>query len=110
MLVLVVGLDDQPMLALALFITSSKKIAEIIKMSASDGAFSSRRLDQIEILEKATSRRWIRSKRARSRRKEIKQIRDKVIARYYSRLKHLRQKYQKINARQHHSTESDFHA
>ena len=66
--------------------------------------------DQIEILEKATSRRWIRSKRARSRRKEIKQIRDKVIARYYSRLKHLRQKYQKINARQHHSTGSDFHA
>ena len=64
--------------------------------------------DQIEILEKATSRRWIRSKRARIRRKEIKQIRDKVIARYYSRLKHLRQKYQKINARQHHSTESDF--
>ena len=66
--------------------------------------------DQIEILEKATSRRWIRSKRARGRRKEIKQIRDKVIARYYSRLKHLRQKYQKINARQHHSTGSDFHA
>ena len=66
--------------------------------------------DQIEILEKATSRRWIRSKRARIRRKEIKQIRDKVIARYYSRLKHLRQKHQKINARQHHSTESDISA
>ena len=66
--------------------------------------------DQIEILEKATSRRWIRSKRARIRRKEIKQIRDKVIARYYSRLKHLRQKHQKISARQHHSTESDFRA
>ena len=66
--------------------------------------------DQIEIFEKATSRRWIRSKRARIRRKEIKQIRDKVIARYYSRLKHLRQKHQKISARQHHSTESDFRA
>ena len=63
--------------------------------------------DQIEIFEKATSRRWIRSKRARIRRKEIKQIRDKVIARYYSKLKNLRQKYQNINARQHHSTESD---
>ena len=66
--------------------------------------------DQIEIFEKATSRRWIRSKRARIRRKEIKQIRDKVIARYYSRLKHLRQKHQKISARQHHPTESDFRA
>ena len=66
--------------------------------------------DQIEIFEKATSRRWIRSKRARSRRKEIKQIRDKVIARYYSRLKHLRQKHQKISARQHQPTESDFRA
>ena len=66
--------------------------------------------DQIEILVKATSRRWIRSKRARIRRKEIKKIRDKVMARYYSRLKHLRQKYQKINARQHHSTESGFRA
>ena len=66
--------------------------------------------DQIEILEKATSRRWIRSKRARIRRKEIKQIRDKVIARYYSKLKHLRHKHQKINARQHHSAASDFPA
>ena len=66
--------------------------------------------DQIEIFEKATSRRWIRSKRARIRRKEIKQIRDKVIARYYSRLKHLRQKHQKISSRQRHPTESDFRA
>ena len=66
--------------------------------------------DQTEILEKRPSKRWIRSKRARSRRKELKQIRDQVIFRYYARLKHLRQKHQKINARQHHPEDSNAYA
>ena len=63
--------------------------------------------NQTEIFEKGPSKRWIRSTRARNRRKEMRQIRDQVLGRYYSKLKHLRQKHQKINARQHHSEDSD---
>ena len=66
--------------------------------------------DQTEIFEKRPSKRWIRSKRARSRRKELKQIRDQVIFRYYARLKHLRKKHQKINARQQHPEDSNVYA
>ena len=62
--------------------------------------------DQTEIFGKGLSKRWIRSTRARNRRKEMRQIRDQVLGRYYSKLKHLRQKRQKINARQHHSEDS----
>ena len=66
--------------------------------------------DQTEIFEKGPAKRWIRSTRARNRRKEMRQIRDQVLGRYYSKLKHLRQKHQKINARQHHSGDSDCYA
>ncbi len=66
--------------------------------------------DQTEIFEKGPAKRWIRSTRARNRRKEMRHIRDQVLGRYYSKLKHLRQKNQKINARQHHSGDSDFYA
>ena len=66
--------------------------------------------DQTKIFEKRPSKRWIRSKRARSRRKELNQIRDQVIFRYFARLKHLRKKHQKINARQQHPEDSNVYA
>ena len=49
--------------------------------------------------------RMIKSARARNKRKLVKGIRKKLTKRYYAHLRHLRQKYQKIRARQHDSKE-----
>ncbi len=49
--------------------------------------------------------RMIKSARARNKRKVVKTIRNTLTKRYYAHMKHLRQKYQKIRARQHDSEE-----
>ncbi len=49
--------------------------------------------------------RMIKSARARNKRKLVKGIKNKLTKRYYAHMKHLRQKYQKIRARQHDSEE-----
>lgn len=48
--------------------------------------------------------RMVKSSRARKRRKSIKEIRKKIIKRFYAHMRHLRQRNNKIKARHHDET------